>query len=191
MSSQSLRLAPAPPPGGERERVSETHTMLGPPLTATEAIQRHGAFVANFIVRMIGSRDESEDLAQEVFLQVVRRFHTLRNPDALKAWIISIAVNVVRQRLRQKKLRSYFPLAPQQDYEEVADGALSPEDRSTIARVYRSLDGMPVDERLAWTLRHIEEERVEQVALLCGCSLSTAKRRIEAAQRRLREAVGS
>jgi RNA polymerase sigma-70 factor (ECF subfamily) len=49
-------------------------------------------------------------------------------------------------------------------------------------RIYRLLDELPANERLAWTLRHIEGEQVEAVASLCGCSLATAKRRIAAAQ---------
>jgi RNA polymerase sigma-70 factor (ECF subfamily) len=44
------------------------------------------------------------------------------------------------------------------------------------------LDRLPVNERLAWSLRHIEGEQLESVAVLCGCSLATAKRRIAAAQ---------
>jgi RNA polymerase sigma-70 factor (ECF subfamily) len=44
---------------------------------------------------------------------------------------------------------------------------------------------MNVEQRLAWTLRHIEGERLEDVAARCGCSLATAKRRIAAAHAHL------
>jgi RNA polymerase sigma-70 factor (ECF subfamily) len=51
------------------------------------------------------------------------------------------------------------------------------------------LDELPAAERLAWTLRHVEGERLEQVARQCGCSLATAKRRIAAAQDAIEQAV--
>jgi RNA polymerase sigma-70 factor (ECF subfamily) len=35
---------------------------------------------------------------------------------------------------------------------------------------------------VAWLLRHVEGERLQDVALACGCSLATAKRRIASAQ---------
>jgi RNA polymerase sigma-70 factor (ECF subfamily) len=60
-----------------------------------------------------------------------------------------------------------------------------------LTRMYRALDGLPVNQRLAWSLRHIEGERLETVALLCHCSLATAKRRIVAAQKVISEAVGT
>ena len=44
---------------------------------------------------------------------------------------------------------------------------------------------MDVDQRLAWSLRYVEGEKLEQVAEHCGCSLATAKRRISAAHARI------
>jgi urease subunit alpha len=61
---------------------------------------------------------------------------------------------------------------------------------AALAMMHRALDEMPVNQRLAWSLRHIEGERLETVALLCHCSLATAKRRIVAAQKLISEAVG-
>ena len=57
-----------------------------------------------------------------------------------------------------------------------------------LARVYRVLEGMPANQRIAWALRHIEGEPLESVASLCGCSLATAKRRILAASLVIEEA---
>jgi RNA polymerase sigma-70 factor (ECF subfamily) len=49
------------------------------------------------------------------------------------------------------------------------------------------LQTMPADDRIAWTLRYIERHRLEAVAELSGCSLATAKRRIQRGQRFLTE----
>jgi hypothetical protein len=51
----------------------------------------------------------------------------------------------------------------------------------TLSFDHRVLDGMPANQRIAWSLRHIEGEPLENVASLAGCSLATAKRRIAAA----------
>jgi len=47
-----------------------------------------------------------------------------------------------------------------------------------------------VNARIAWTLRYLEQERIEDVARLCGCSKRTAKRRIASAQRAVKGALG-
>ena len=71
----------------------------------------------------------------------------------------------------------------------VARGA-DAEQRALLARVYAVLDELPVDARLAWTLRHVEGEEMSAVAALCGCSLATAKRRVALAHERLVKALG-
>ncbi|MGH7439658.1 MAG: sigma factor-like helix-turn-helix DNA-binding protein [Polyangiaceae bacterium] len=51
------------------------------------------------------------------------------------------------------------------------------------------LGTLPTDDRIAWLLRHVQGERLQDVALACGCSLATAKRRIAAAQQVVQEAL--
>jgi RNA polymerase sigma-70 factor (ECF subfamily) len=59
-----------------------------------------------------------------------------------------------------------------------------------LAEVYRILDRMPVRVRLAWSLRHVDGERLEDVAERCACSLATAKRWIATAQEQLAKEIG-
>jgi RNA polymerase sigma-70 factor (ECF subfamily) len=65
---------------------------------------------------------------------------------------------------------------------ELADSSAGPEERAQIAHVYRTLEGMPRDERLVWVLRLVEGETLESIADLLGCSVSTVQRRLRAAQ---------
>ena len=70
-----------------------------------------------------------------------------------------------------------------------ADESASPEQRAMLSAVYRILDRLPVNQRLAWTLRYVEGEQLERVAELCNCSLATVKRRIKAAHEAIQREV--
>jgi RNA polymerase sigma-70 factor (ECF subfamily) len=161
-----------------------------PRAAVEDAFRRYAPLVASLGLRITALRDEIDDFVQEVFLRATRGIGGLRHQGATKAWLVSITINVARQRLRVKKLRRIVGIDNPTEYEELVDPALSPEDKLLLTRMYRALDAMPVNQRLAWSLRHIEGERLETVALLCGCSLATAKRRIVAAQKVIAEAVG-
>jgi RNA polymerase sigma-70 factor (ECF subfamily) len=161
-----------------------------PRAAVEDAFRRYAPLVASLGLRITALRDEIDDFVQEVFLRATRGIGGLRHQGATKAWLVSITINVARQRLRVRKLRKLVGLDNQSEYEELVDPALSPEDKVLLTRMYRALDSLPVNQRLAWSLRHIEGERLETVALLCGCSLATAKRRIVAAQKVISEAVG-
>src|SRR5882672_3961533 len=162
-----------------------------PKAAVEEAFRRYAPLVASLGLRITALRDEIDDFVQEVFLRATKGIGGLRHAGATKAWLVSITINVARQRLRVRKLRKMVGLGTtDNEHEELVDPALSPEDRLLLTRMYEALDRLPVNQRLAWSLRHIEGERLETVALLCGCSLATAKRRIVAAQKVISVAVG-
>ncbi len=152
------------------------------PLDLDSAYRRYARYVAAVALRLIGRDDEVDDVVQEVFLTALRKLGGLRDPEAIRGWLATVTVRVAGRRLRRRRMWAFFGVSPSEGaYEEVAATGATPEDRALLARVYAVLDGLPVGERIAWTLRHVEGERLEQVAALCGCSLATAKRRIAAA----------
>ena len=183
------KAVPPGPPGDIAPRVEDSPPE-DPKAAVEEAFRRYAPLVASLGLRITALRDEIDDFVQEVFLRATRGIGGLRHQGATKAWLVSITINVARQRLRVRKLRKLVGLDVPIEFEELVDPALSPEDRVLLTRMYRALDGLPVNQRLAWSLRHIEGERLETVALMCGCSLATAKRRIVAAQKVISEAVG-
>ena len=83
-------------------------------------------------------------------------------------------------------MRAYIGLDPGTDYTSLTIDA-NQENALLITRAYQVLDQLPVDQKIAWTLRHVEGDSLESVAERCGCSLATAKRRIAAAQAALAE----
>jgi RNA polymerase sigma-70 factor (ECF subfamily) len=151
-----------------------------------DAYLQHGAYVATLAYRLLGRGCDAEDLVQEVFLAAIGA-PSLNEPLALKGWLATVTVRLAGRRLRRRRLASFFGL-DEQPLEVAAPGA-DPEQRVLLSQIYRALDRVPVAERLAWALRHIEGERYEQVAALCRCSLSTARRRVEAVQAYLEEAL--
>jgi RNA polymerase sigma-70 factor (ECF subfamily) len=150
--------------------------------------RRYAPYVAAVAHRLLGRDAEVDDTVQEVFLVAVRGLSRVRDPSAVKGWLARIAVRSARRRLRLRRLRGLFGVHDPSAYNAVVDQQASPEQRALLERVYRVLDAVPADQRIAWTLRHIEGEQLEAVADLCGCSLATAKRRITAVSRTLEEA---
>lgn len=149
--------------------------------------RRYAPYVAAVAHRLLGRDDEVDDTIQEVFLVAVHGLKTIRDPSSVKAWLARITVRTARRRLRRRRLFQSLGFHDRVGYQHLADAAASPEVRALLERVYRVLDGLPTDQRIAWTLRHVQGERLDQVASLTGCSLATAKRRIAAASQVLQE----
>lgn len=146
------------------------------------AYKAHAGYVAAVAFRVLGRDIDVDDVVQDVFLSAARGLSTIRDRQATQAWLKTITLRLAQRKLKARRLLAFFGLDPQPDYGERLAPDASPEVRTLLARVYRLLDEVPAAQRVAWTLRYIEGEPLEDVARLCECSLATAKRRIAAAQ---------
>jgi RNA polymerase sigma-70 factor, ECF subfamily len=155
-----------------------------------ELFKQHAAYVARLAYRMMGRDVEIDDVVQDVFVLLLRHMGRIRQPDAVRAWLATTTVRLTRRRLRVKSLRLLLGLSGDVGLADARSGGSSPEERVAFRAVHAALEGVGVNARIAWTLRYLEEERIEDVARLCGCSKRTAKRWIARAQRAVKEALG-
>ncbi len=157
---------------------------------AEEALfRRHVRGVWQVALRLVGHAADAEDVVQDTFATVLQSLGSMRDGQALRAWLLQVAVRHAHRRLRRRRLRRFLGLeegTPESVLAEVPGATgVAPEARAELALVDRALARMPAAERIAWVLRHVEGEALEDVALACGCSLATVKRRIAAAEARL------
>ena len=164
-TSHSIRLSAAP---GEAEDALDSGVLF----------RRYAPYVAGVATRLLGRDHEVDDIVQDVFLVALRGMGALRDPAAARAWLTKVAVRISIRRLRWRRLRRALGVDGYARYDDLPDRSLSSEDRTVVAQVYRLLDRMAVADRVAWTLRQVDDQPAEEVARLCGCSLATAKRRI-------------
>jgi RNA polymerase sigma-70 factor (ECF subfamily) len=152
--------------------------------------RRHATFALNLAVRLQGASYDVEDIVHDAFVRAFSRLDELREAAAFRSWLGAIVVRLVRSRLRRRRLLGTLGLAngtDPVDLDAIASQDADPESRAQLAQVYALLQTMPLNERIAWTLRYVDRHRLEAVAELAGCSLATAKRRIVKAQRFLAE----
>jgi len=154
-------------------------------------VRRHAAAVAGTVARLVGDLDEAQDLVQETFTAALAELADLRDASALRAWLLQIAVRKVHRRFRLQKLLRVLGLAPgdASGLAELASAEASPEQRVELALLDGALTKLSAAERVAWSLRHVEGMRLDEVASACGCSLATAKRRVAAADALVRKHV--
>jgi RNA polymerase sigma-70 factor (ECF subfamily) len=160
----------------------------GSPLDFDAIFERYDSYVAGVAARLLGRDDhEVEDVVQDVFWIASRRLGTIHSLEAARPWLVTVTVRVVGRRLRRRRWARLFGATT--DVVDVPADGVSPEQYALLQRMYRVLETVPSHERLAWLLRHVEGERLQDVALTCECSLATAKRRIASAQAALAEVL--
>lgn len=162
------------------------------PWARREIWERYSGKVRRYLAGALGRPTEDvEDLTQEVFLRLFVRRSAIRQPEALRQFTMAVAVNVLQWNLRARWVRRKILLSDDGELPEVAVDPLPEEEtRDALRRCRRILDALSARERVAFTLRFVEEMTMEEVAATMDVSLSTAKRLCRSATAIVAEQVG-
>jgi RNA polymerase sigma-70 factor (ECF subfamily) len=161
-------------------------------------VRRHEQRVFRLLFRMMGSREEAEDVAQEAFLSLHRHGHRFRREARFSTFVYRVAANAAlnrrrtlgrnRNRVSELKVSQEagfdLPAAPR-DPEDAAAGS------EARARVQEALLALPPDLRLAVLLYDIEGQSYQEVAGALGIPEGTVKSRIHRARSALRDRLRS
>jgi RNA polymerase sigma factor (sigma-70 family) len=136
-----------------------------------------------YIRQLTSNDDMAQEIAQEVWLRVVRGINRLRDGAKWRAWLFGIARRVLMDRLRAQYA---MPLAAEAELADVPadDTGVDPEELS--AALHDELAKLPLVEREVLTLFYLRELSLGEVADVLGIPLGTVKSRLFRARHLLR-----
>lgn len=145
------------------------------PGAARVAWDRFSPMVRRMVRRSLGPQHDTEDVVQDVFLCLFKRLPTLREPQALKAFVIGVTLRTVRYMQRRAKVRRWVGLAAT-DASELGVVHSDNGARRALIQFYRVLDRLNERDRASFVLRFIEGMDSLAVAEALGVSVPTARR---------------
>lgn len=144
---------------------------------------QYAILVRGVMRRSLGGEDEVEDLVQEVFLRFFAQIGRLRDPAALRSFLVGIAVRVVRSEIRRRRVRRRFGGGRESLHPDPA--VLSPQGVEPAWRMRWLLGELKPETKILFVLRYVEGLELREIAEALGVSLATAKRKL----RRANEAI--
>jgi RNA polymerase sigma-70 factor, ECF subfamily len=145
------------------------------------------------VLALLGSEAEAEDAAQEVMIKAFRNLGSFRSESRFSTWLVSIALNEARSRLRKSKRVTIESLDEQEelhggdftpamltDWREIPSEAL--ERLELRATLQSAVEGLPPIYREVFTLRDLEELNVEETARVLGVTANVVKVRLHRAR---------
>jgi len=152
------------------------------------------------VFALLGSEAEAEDAVQETMIKAFRNLGSFRSESRFSTWLLSIALNEARSRLRKSKRMPIESLDEQEDnhqgdftpamltdWREIPSEAL--ERLELRATLQSAVEELPPIYREVFTLRDLEDLNVEETAKVLGVTANVVKVRLHRArmllQRRL------
>ncbi len=161
---------------------------------ALRALYEHNVdYVMGMCVRLLRSRERGREATQEAFATAFEKLPELREDCSFRAWVAQIAVHACHAQMRAAKWTSLFGLLGGDEVtplDELADASAPPEVLHDLRRVGQALLSVPPESRIAWSLKHLEGDKLEDIAAACACSLATVKRRILNAEQMILAELG-
>ena len=166
-------------------------TLGGDSAAFEQIIVRYETRVMTTAARLLGTRDDARDVAQEVFLRAFKYLNRLDLQKPIEPWLMRITVNFCRDtaRRRQRRRDTFVEM----DGPETIDQ--SPDPYDGLARkqerviLQRALDSLPEKERLAIILRDVEGLSTAEVALILRSSETTVRSQVSRGRLRLKAAI--
>lgn len=169
-----------------------------------ELVHTYQNRIFGLMLRMIGNRQEAEDLAQEVFIIVYRAIGNYRGEGRFYTWLYRVASNTCKNRIKYLKGRNFhrsldIDETPQAQMPAAETGAVvtfqsqvpGPEAVTEGMRmekiVQRELAGLDPDHRLLIVLRDVQGMSYQDIIKVTGLQEGTLKSRLHRARLALKE----
>jgi RNA polymerase sigma-70 factor, ECF subfamily len=163
-------------------------------------ITRYEKGLFSLLVRMTGDTHKADDLFQETFLHAMKASATFNRTLNFKPWITAIAVNLVRDDARKRKVRGEVTLdgsrADNEDLRTPEPVSLmenpseSAERRDEELQIHRALQNLTPLEREVTLLHFFNNMTLVETSEVLGVPLGTVKSRLHAALTRLNGMLG-
>jgi RNA polymerase sigma-70 factor (ECF subfamily) len=144
--------------------------------------------VFRLISRFFRTREDVEDLAQDVFLKIFARIDQVRPDENFPGWLARVTVNTCYDELRKTRRRK----AAMETYgpEIAAEQTVAPTEPETLGKARLALQRLDPKLRIPLVLKEVEELSVEEIARTMGLTQTNVKVRLFRARKKLAALLG-
>lgn len=187
---------------GKEDMPDEMTRVIGTPLSRENVLENNAVFQAkmdsiknelySFAYRLMGNREDAEDLLQESYFKAFKYFHQLRDKTKFKEWIFQITANQFRNQLKKKKReRTYFVDDFNVVLEKPQNTNINPDNLfdglDLSEKVRFAIDNLHPKMKTALVLFELQGFNIDEVSNILGISPGTVKSRLHYARKRLKD----
>ncbi|MEK7286371.1 MAG: sigma-70 family RNA polymerase sigma factor [Nitrospirota bacterium] len=156
----------------------------------SELVEKYQRPIYFTVLRMLSDHEEAADIAQQTFMNAFRSLADFRRDASFKTWLYQIAINLVRNKIKEKMRQPEFEDVEEMDI--IADQKMpfdQLDDENRSSRMNAAIQTLPKQQRMTVILRVYEERSYEEIAKILGCAQETARAHFHLGIRALRKVL--
>lgn len=150
-----------------------------------ELFDRYSRRLYSYFLKSTLSKDDSDDLTQELFIRVMKYRKSYKDGQRFEIWVFQIARNMVKDHYRKMKVhKDYFnpvEILPEVSVES-DNGQLERE-----GQLYKAMNKLPDDKRELLVLSKFDGMKYEQIAMLRKTTVSNIKVQVHRTMKELKD----
>lgn len=147
--------------------------------------KEHSNFIYQVALFLTKSKELSDDITQETFLQVFRKYHTFDSTKPIRPWMYKITLNTTRNILRKQKWLKFIGELPESSCLDLVENAiLKNEEEKELLREINNLD---LKSKEVVIMHFYSGMKLKEVSDSLGIPLGTCKSRLNSALNALRK----
>ena len=156
-----------------------------------ELVTRYQNFVFTITLRYTSSREDAEEIAQDVFVKAYRSLADFRGSSKFSTWLYTIVTTSCITFLRKKRLETHSlddeRVFEQADNQNSGFGANQVEQKSKVAMVNQAIKLLLPDDAKIITLFYKGEQSLDEIGVIMGLEPNTVKVKLHRARQRLKQ----
>lgn len=161
-------------------------------LAFRELFDLYASLVYNTALNFVQNHEDAEDIAQEVFVDISHKINSFNGDSSLKTWLYRITCNKALEQIRRSKRKKRFGLMVSIDSDrDIAseDSSEKNEKEEKLKVLYHLIDDLAENQRMAFSLHHLEGLSYEEIAEIMETSLSAVESLLFRAKKNLKKKV--
>lgn len=157
-----------------------------------ELIDRYQGKLFAYLYRLIGQKEESEDLLQDVFIKAYKNLNSYDTGRKFSSWIYRIAHNEAVNHIKRKSLKKFVSLENVTSTKDKLDSASLEEGadtawikKETQQEVDEAIGKLPFKYRQVLVLRYYSDKSYEEISEILGKPVNTVGTLIKRAKNKL------
>ncbi len=181
--------------GGDEDKALVERVLGGEPGAFTVLYNRYLPVLSRRLHRVMGVKADLEDVVQTTFARAYERLPSYDTGRSFGAWLWGIAYNVTGDYLRARRRRAWLRMGTREEIELRPDESRATADAAVLERelaalLYRAMEYLSPEKRIAFALHEIEGLNFSEIGALTNASPQTTRARVLSAQAQVKKRLG-
>lgn len=166
-----------------------------------QLIDDYGQKVFATCISFVPNKEDAEDIAQEVFLEVFNSIHKFKGDSKLSTWIFRITTNKCLEFIRKHNTKKRFaflqsisgnelPLDKANYFTEINHPGIQLENKQTSEVLFKAINQLPEAQRIVFTLHKVDDKSHDEISEILQKSVSSIESLMFRAKKNLQVILG-